>query len=125
MNSDVTSVGRIYFTDQLGQPLGTNSARPDPDGGSGYGSAIVSITIGDQSYLISAGAGRLRVMKLNNGEVVVISDLSIPTGITPTLAGSNQLDEDGVYRFWLGMPERSQAQEFTLRPPSAEAESTP
>lgn len=123
MTSDLLSVGRVYFTDQIGQPLGTNSARPDPNGGSGYGSAMVSMTIEGRSYLIVAGAGRLRILKLNGGEVVVISEMSIPTGITPSLAGSNRLDGDGVYRFWLGMPELSQAQEFTLRPPTLDTPS--
>lgn len=112
----VERLSRVYFTTGAGDPLGTNSARIIEGEPQGIGSSMTTINVGEYDFLVTAGPGLLRMIKLNDAKAEVVKEFELPRGATPVLASTNDLDADGEIKLWVGLPELSSVRLITVRP---------
>jgi hypothetical protein len=112
----VERLSRVYFTTGMGDPLGTNSARVFEGETQGIGSSMTTINVGEYDFLVTAGPGLLRIIKLNDSRAEVVKEFELPRGAIPVLAATNDLDVDGEIKLWVGLPELSSVRLITVRP---------
>ena len=117
---DSPSLGRVYFTSLFGDPLGTSSARLQNEDEAGLGISMVTVKLGEQDFLVSAGAGLIRVINVQDGKAVVVDEFtSLPSGIKPVLSASQNIDKDGSLKVWIALPEIASVRYLSIRPASA------